>query len=163
MTFHVNTAAAGAHELRLRYAAAAGEATRRILVNGAEVGSNHRFPGTGSWSTWAETDLDNVDLLAGHNTIRIEYAAASGSSQFLNLDRLTVSRQLEAEAGVRSGVDIESNPNGHTGDGYLAGWNGDGQRVDLGVSVDAAGRYDVTLRYAAGAGDASRRVAVNGT
>jgi predicted alpha-1,6-mannanase (GH76 family) len=162
VTFSVNTAAAGAHELRLRYAAAAGEATRRILVNGAEVGSNHRFPGTGSWSAWAETDLDNVNLLAGHNTIRVEYAAASGSSQFLNLDRLIVSRQLEAESGVRTGVDVETNPNGHTGDGYLAGWNGDGQGVDLAVTVERAGRYDLTLRYAAGAGDASRHVSVNG-
>lgn len=162
VTFHVNTATAGAHELRLRYAAAAGEATRRILVNGVEVGSNHRFPGTGSWSTWAETDLDNVDLLAGHNTIRVEYAGASGSSQYLNFDRLTVSRQLEAEDGTLHNVGTESNPNGHTGNGYIAGWNGAGQWVDLTTAVEKAGRYDVTFRYAAGAGDASRYLYVNG-
>ncbi|NYE19080.1 glycoside hydrolase family 76 protein [Microbacterium immunditiarum] len=162
VTFHVNTAAAGAHELRLRYAAAAGEATRRIVVNGVEVGGNHRFPGTGSWSTWAETDLDNVDLLAGHNTIRIEYASASGSSQYLNLDRLIVSRQLEAENGTLHDVGVESNPNGHTGDGYIAGWNGAGQWVDLTTSVEKAGRYDVAFRYSAGAGDASRYLFVNG-
>ena len=163
VTFHVNTAAAGGHELRLRYAAAAGEATRRVLVNGVEVADNHRFPGTGSWSTWAETDLDNVDLVAGHNTIRVEYSSSSGSSQYLNFDRLTVSRQLEAEDGTVHNVGVESNPNDHTGTGYLAGWNGSGQWVDLEHTVEKAGRYDVTLRYAAGAGDASRYIYVNGT
>ncbi len=162
VTFHVNTAAGGPHELRLRYAAAAGEASRRILVNGAEVAVNHRFPGTGSWSDWAETDLDDVDLLAGHNTIRVEYAGASGSNQYLNLDRLTVSHQLQAENGTLHGVGVESNPNGHTGPGYVAGWNGAGQWVDLAPTVERAGRYDLTLRYAAGAGDASRLIYVNG-
>lgn len=162
VTFHVNTAAAGAHELRLRYAGAAGEATRRVLVNGVEIASNHRFPGTSSWSTWAETDLDNVDLAAGHNTIRVEYASGSGSSQYLNFDRLVVSRQLEAEDGSLHNVGVESNPNGYTGNGYVAGWNGPGQWVDLTDTVEKAGRYDVTFRYAAGAGDASRYIYVNG-
>ncbi len=162
VTFHVNTAGAGAHELRLRYAAAAGEATRRILVNGVEIGSNHRFPGTASWSDWAETDLDNVDLAAGHNTVRVEYAGGSGSSQYLNLDRLVVSRQLEAEGGTLHDVGVEANPNGHTGDGYIAGWNGAGQWVDLTTTLEKAGRYDVTFRYAAGAGEASRYLYVNG-
>jgi len=163
VTFHVNTAAAGAHELRFRYAAAAGNATRRILVNGAEVGANHLFPGTGSWSTWAETDLDNVDLDAGHNTIRVEYASGSGSSQFLNLDRLVVSQQREAEDGTRhGGIGVESSTAGYTGSGYLAGWNGSGQWVDLSATVVKAGRYDLTFRYAAGAGNASRYLFVNG-
>lgn len=163
VTFHVNTAAAGAHELRLRYAAAAGDATRRILVNGVAVGANHLFPGTGSWSTWAETDLDNVDLDAGHNTIRIEYASGSGSSQFLNLDRLVVSQQREAEDGTRhGGIGLESSTAGYTGSGYLAGWNGSGQWVDLSATVVKAGRYDLTFRYAAGAGNASRYLFVNG-
>lgn len=162
VTFHVNTASAGPHELRLRYAAAAGEATRRILVNGVQVADNHRFPGTPSWSSWAETDLDNVELAAGHNTIRIEYASASGSTQYLNLDRLTVSRQLEAERGTLHGVGTEAHANGYTGDGYVAGWNGGGSWIDLHATMAKAGRYEVTVRYAAGAGDASRYVYANG-
>ncbi|MEV5322802.1 glycoside hydrolase family 76 protein [Nonomuraea fastidiosa] len=157
LTFHVNVPSAGAHELRLRYAAGAGDATRRVLVNGTEVAAAQPFPSTGGWGTWNTVVLDGVTLAKGHNTIRLEMG-----SNFLNLDRLDVSAQHQAESGTLRGVGTESAHAGYTGTGYVAGWNAGGQSVTLRPNVSRAGRYDFTFRYAAAAGDAVRRIVVNG-
>ncbi|MEV6034197.1 CBM35 domain-containing protein [Nonomuraea sp. NPDC052116] len=156
LTFHVNVPSAGAHELRFRYAAGAGDASRRIIVNGAQ--SDQSFPSTGGWGTWNTTVLNGVTLARGHNTIRVEL----GSGNYLNLDRLDVSAQLQAESGTLHGVGTESTNPGFTGTGYVAGWNADGQWVDLRPDVSRAGTYELAFRYAAAAGDAVRHVFVNG-
>ncbi|MEV4355285.1 glycoside hydrolase family 76 protein [Nonomuraea sp. NPDC049625] len=156
LTFHVNVPSAGAHELRFRYAAGAGDASRRIIVNGAQ--SDQSFPSTGGWGTWNTAVLNGVTLARGHNAIRVEL----GSGNYLNLDRLDVSAQLQAESGTLHGVGTESTNPGFTGTGYVAGWNADGQWVDLRPDVSRAGTYELTFRYAAAAGDAVRHVFVNG-
>jgi Carbohydrate binding module (family 6) len=68
----------------------------------------------------------------------------------------------QAEESVLHAVGLEATYAGFDGWGYVAGWNADGQWVDFDVNVAAAGSYDLTFRYAAGAGDASRLVYVNG-
>ncbi|WP_326629987.1 carbohydrate-binding protein [Nonomuraea fuscirosea] len=86
LTFHVNVASAGAHQLRFRYAAGAGDATRRVLVNGAQVAAGQPFASTGGWGTW-NTSVLGVNLSRGYNTIQLEMG-----SNFLNLDRLDITR-----------------------------------------------------------------------
>ncbi|WP_431900278.1 cellulase family glycosylhydrolase [Nonomuraea sp. bgisy101] len=84
--FTVNAAAAGNAALTFRYAN--GTTVNRpmaIAVNGAGV--NGDFPGTGAWTTWAETTV-NAALNAGANTVRATATTANGGP---NLDRLTVS------------------------------------------------------------------------
>jgi hypothetical protein len=68
----------------------------------------------------------------------------------------------EAEEGVLHSVGLEAMHGAFDGWGYVAGWNADGQWVDFLVTPPAAGQYDLAFRYAAGAGDASRLVYVNG-
>ncbi len=68
----------------------------------------------------------------------------------------------EAEESVLHSVGLEATHGGFDGWGYVAGWNADGQWVDFLVTAPSAGSYDLTFRYAAGAGDASRLVYVNG-
>jgi predicted alpha-1,6-mannanase (GH76 family) len=156
LTFHVNVPSAGPYELRFRYAAGAGDASRRIIANGAQ--SDLSFPSTGGWGTWNTAVLNGVTLARGHNTIRVEL----GSGNYLNLDRLDVSAQHQAESGTLHGVGTESTHPGFTGTGYVAGWNADGQWVDLRPDVSRAGTYELTFRYAAAAGDAVRHLFVNG-
>jgi predicted alpha-1,6-mannanase (GH76 family) len=163
VTFDVVAASGGPHELRFRYAAAAGDAVRRVLVDGAPVARTLTFAGTGSWSTWSEVVLNGVELTAGHNTVTVEYSSAAGSANWLNLDRMTVSRQVEAETGRLRGVRVETDRPGFTGTGYVAGRGAPKQQTVLPVTVTRPGAYDLTLRYAAGSGDASRRVVVNGS
>ena len=87
VTFHVHVADAGSYALDLRYAAAAGTATRSLVVNGSAT--TVAFPATGAWDAWSSVTA-TVPLHAGHNTVVLAYDAAAGSSSYLNLDRLTV-------------------------------------------------------------------------
>lgn len=68
----------------------------------------------------------------------------------------------EAEEGVLHDVGLEATYGAFDGWGYVAGWNADGQWVDFLVTAPSAGTYDLTFRYAAGAGDASRYLYVDG-
>lgn len=71
--------------------------------------------------------------------------------------------QYEAEDGVLHNISLEADHPGFEGWAYLAGWNRDGQWVDFNVNIPTPGRQTLVLRYAAGAGDASRLIYINGT
>ena len=87
--FTVEVPAAGNYRLYFDYAAAAGDATRAVLVNGAAALPQLVFPSTGSWGTWAEVG-PTVALGPGVHRIKVLYDAAGGSAQYLNLDRLRI-------------------------------------------------------------------------
>jgi hypothetical protein len=69
---------------------------------------------------------------------------------------------VEAEDSTLHGIGLEASHAGFDGWGYIAGWDHDGQWVDFHYDAAAAGNYTVDLRYAAGAGKASRLIFVNG-
>ncbi len=68
----------------------------------------------------------------------------------------------EAEEAVLHGVGLEAMYGSFDGWGYVAGWNADGQSVDFLVDSPGAGLFDLTFRYAAGAGNAVRALTVDG-
>lgn len=70
--------------------------------------------------------------------------------------------RFEAENATVRHIALEATYGSFTGWGYLAGWNANGQSVDFTVSFPAAGTRTLAFRYAAGAGNASRLVKVNG-
>lgn len=69
----------------------------------------------------------------------------------------------EAENATRTNLGTESTYSGYSGSGYVAGWNANGQSVTFNVSSSSARTAVVTIRYAAGAGDARRVLSANGT
>jgi predicted alpha-1,6-mannanase (GH76 family) len=69
--------------------------------------------------------------------------------------------QYEAEEGDLHGVGLEATYAGFSGWGYLAGWDTDGQSVDLLADVPAAGPYRLTFRYATDE-TAARTLSING-
>ncbi len=69
----------------------------------------------------------------------------------------------QAENGTLHNLSTESTYSGYHGTGYIAGWDADGQWVDFSVSVPNTGAYRLILRYAAGAGNASRYIYANGS
>jgi predicted alpha-1,6-mannanase (GH76 family) len=71
--------------------------------------------------------------------------------------------QYEAENAVLHHVQLEALYGNFTGWGYIAGWNADDQWIEFGVNCTEAGTHTLSLRYAAGAGDAARVVSVNGS
>ncbi|PSL37727.1 putative alpha-1,6-mannanase (GH76 family) [Labedella gwakjiensis] len=86
VVFHVNVVDGGTYTVDLRYAAGAGDATRSVIVDGGSA-TSVSFPGTSGWDQWASVPT-TVTLTPGHNTITVSYD--TGSSNYLNLDRLTL-------------------------------------------------------------------------
>jgi predicted alpha-1,6-mannanase (GH76 family) len=169
--FNVNIGGSGGtYRLDLRYAGGAGNASRKIIVNGSTVANNFSFAGTGGWGSWATVSQNNVTLNAGYNSVEVAYDSGAGSNNWLNLDKVTLvltgggggGTTYQAENGTLHSISVESTQSGYNGTGYLAGWNSDGQWVDIGVNVASSGNYTLVLRYAAAAGNATRYIHVNG-
>ncbi|HEX9103438.1 MAG TPA: glycoside hydrolase family 76 protein, partial [Polyangia bacterium] len=107
---------------------------------------------------WAgpATDAASIDADSSAAMALSRFAATLGPGAPATPDR------YEAEDGVVHALGLEATHGSFSGWGYLAGWNADGQWIDLRIHVASAGNYKVTLRYAAGAGDAARLVYLNG-
>jgi predicted alpha-1,6-mannanase (GH76 family) len=139
-------------------------ATAAVLDASAEAAwTRARDPGTGHFGTdWSAS----VTPGAGATIMQM-----SSSLSALSLDALRCgayptpppATRFEAEDGFLRHVGLEAQGGGFSGWGYLAGWNGDGQGVELRVSVAAAGHYRVTFHYAGDAGEAVRKVVLDGT
>jgi len=71
--------------------------------------------------------------------------------------------QYEGENATLHHVQLEALKGSFTGWGYVTGWNADGQWIEFGINCAAAGAHTLSLRYAAGAGDASRVISVSGS
>ncbi len=76
-------------QLTFRYSAGAGDATRLIFINGAQAFPNQTFASTGSWDTYADMTVQ-VPLQSGVNTVSVIYNSSLGSSNYLNLDWLSI-------------------------------------------------------------------------
>jgi predicted alpha-1,6-mannanase (GH76 family) len=87
--FFVTAPDAGTYTVVLRYAAAAGNARRAVLVDGALAALIVSFPATAAWSDWGTTSV-LVALQPGSNRITVSYVAPILSASDLNLDALTL-------------------------------------------------------------------------
>lgn len=111
--------------------------------------------------------LFGVDWTAAPGKLVVESAisASSALSLFASAKgpygKTIATTTFEAEEGVLHGVGLEARYAGFRGFGYVAGWNADGQWVDFHTKA-TPGKYKLTIRYAADAGDASRLLHVNG-
>ncbi|MCD9021883.1 RICIN domain-containing protein [Cohnella silvisoli] len=104
-------------------------------------------------------NVSGNSLISGGGLIQWTYAPTDSMTFQLIETDIT----YEAEAGVLHSLSTESTHFGYTGTGYLAGWNAGGQWVDFNVIANAAGNYNLTFRYAGGAGTAGRYLYVNGS
>lgn len=166
VTFTVFAPATANYQLNFHYGAGAGTATRKIQVNGSNVVNNYSFSGTSGWSSWANA-TQNVSLNAGLNTVTVTYDSSAGSSNYLNLDNLSFSTvntsfSLSEAENASSNVATESSYGGYTGSGYRCCWNGNGQYVTFTVNASTAGAVQLVFHYGAGAGNATRKIMVNG-
>jgi len=110
-----------------------------------------------SWAGPAETSVDQGRMNSACAALS-RFAQQSGGYPGSGLPF----NQFEAENAVVRHIALEAGYGSFTGWGYLAGWNANGQSVDFTVSFPTAGTRTLAFRYAAGAGNASRLVQVNG-
>lgn len=88
LDFYVNQNTAGTKTVTFRYAAAAGNASRYVKVNGAVVAANLVFPSTSGWGTYNTVSV-TIPLNAGSNTIQLGYNSSLGNSNYLNVDLMS--------------------------------------------------------------------------
>lgn len=160
----VNAVQAGLYKLEFRYALGAGNRPLRIDLNGAPVAASTAFPATGSFTTWG-TVTTTVTLNLGVNTVRATSVGSSGP----NVDSLTVIPVIvvgtfEAEDAVLAGGTVVSAVvAGFTGTGFVDFVGPTGESITWTVNIATAGQYDLTFRYALGAGNRPLSINVNGT
>ncbi|GHO87511.1 glycoside hydrolase family 76 protein [Dictyobacter formicarum] len=118
---------------------------------------------TVAWSNRRSPDnLINTNWTTEAPSGTIETHAAGSAVAILQdvpVDNITA---YQAENGTLHSLSTEAIYSGYHGTGYVAGWNKDGQWVDFSVSVPTSGAYRLILRYAGGAGNASRYIYANG-
>ncbi|MGW1466986.1 CBM35 domain-containing protein [Streptomyces sp. NPDC002308] len=168
VSFAVQSSAAGAGSLSLRYANGTGAAmTLSLYVNGAKVRQVSLAP-TASWDTWSTRD-EQVTYAQGANTVALTFTTADSGN--VNLDSLTAttgtgtgggtgtgSSGLEAEsAQLSGGAAVSTEHSGYTGTGFVGGFT-DAHKgtasVTFSVPSSLAGNGSATLRYANGTGAA---------
>lgn len=82
---------AGSNRFSFRYSAANGPAVRRCEIDGLATFPKQSFPATADWNTWSTISF-SLSLTAGWHTVQLSFD--SNSSQFMNLDNLTVANQV---------------------------------------------------------------------
>ncbi|MBF9253567.1 T9SS type A sorting domain-containing protein [Pontibacter sp. 172403-2] len=102
--FTVNNSTGGNKTVTLRYAAAAGNASRKISVNGSpEIVVN--FAGTSGWNVFSTASF-TYNFPVGTSTILVSH-----NSNWLNLDNLTITdAALATQAAAQSGLSVYPNP-----------------------------------------------------
>ncbi|WP_372662283.1 RICIN domain-containing protein [Cohnella sp.] len=104
-------------------------------------------------------NVSGNSLVSGGEMIQWSYSATDN----MTFQLIETDKTYEAEAAVLHSLSTESIHGGYTGKGYVAGWNLNNQWVDFNVIANTAGTYNLTFRYAGGAGAAGRYLYVNGT
>lgn len=85
--FTVNSATARTATVVFRYSGGAGNSSRLVYANGADVVANQSFPGTGGWGNYSTVSV-SIPLQAGSNTISLIFNSSKGSNNWLNLDNV---------------------------------------------------------------------------
>lgn len=70
---------------------------------------------------------------------------------------------FEAEFGTYNNVSSNTDHAGYTGTGFVDGFETAGDSIEVPVAVREAGTYEVTLRYSAGSGTATRSLYLDGS
>ena len=150
----------GSYALDVRYAhGGSGDRPLEMRVDGAVVGDPMSFAPSGGWDAWT-TSSRTLNLPAGTHLVRLTAIGASGP----NVDSLTVRLvepkpqptppaepiTLQAEAAAFGGGRLALARSGYTGTGYVDFSNLSGDFVAWAVSVKAAGKYNLGVRYANG-------------
>lgn len=169
--FTVSAAAAGVHNVTVRYANGNGSAkTLSLYVNGVKM-KQTTLNATANWDSWT-TSTEALTLAAGSNTIRYKFDTTDTGN--VNLDKIDVEavpagpNTLEAEAAtLTGGTTIANDHTGYTGTGFVGGFT-DGNKgsaaVQFAVTPAAAGSRELTFRYSNGTGsDKTLSLYLNGT
>ncbi|MEV7400973.1 CBM35 domain-containing protein [Streptomyces sp. NPDC091267] len=157
VSFAVQSGAAGAGSVSVRYAnGTTATMTLSLYVNGAKV-RQVSLAATANWDTWA-THEEAVTYKAGANTVAWTFTTSDSGN--VNLDSVTpatpttptdpgpttLTHQAE-DAFVSGGAAKATAATGYEGSAYLSGFTAAGARAVFSVNAPKAATYPLTVRY----------------
>ncbi|OAS13272.1 CBM35 domain-containing protein [Paenibacillus oryzisoli] len=163
-TFSVNVATAGSYRVTTRYANAQNNpSTASLYVNGTKIKQSN-FPKLANWDTWGNQS-EVITLNSGSNTIAYKYD--TGDTGWINLDNITLTSLIKAEAEsaqLSGGAKVNTDHTGYSGTGFVDGYWISGANTTFSVTVPTAGNYSISARYANAQNNPSTAsIYVNGT
>lgn len=83
--YTVNVQSAGTYDLTIRYAVSGTGRTINLTMNGLPIASNVSLPTTGDWQTWDDLIIEDIELNAGKQVLRV----TMGATDYVNLNYMT--------------------------------------------------------------------------
>ncbi len=121
-----------------------------ILKNGDSIWLKNRNSDNQLGLSWAGP-FDRADAARQSSAMDAINAALA-----VNIQKTT----YQAENSTRHSLNVGTSNSGYFGNGYITDWNQNDQWVMFKVNVPCPGNYQLTLRYSAADGDASRYIFV---
>lgn len=78
-----------------------------------------------------------------------------------SLNLAGVAQKVEAESGILTGTSVSTSRSGYSGDGYVTGFDNDGDAVTITVSVNSTGLFDLWIGYSAPNGEKTNDIYIN--
>lgn len=146
--FSVNIENAASYDVKLRYANMTEGKSLALYLNGTYV-KDISLPVTGGSNVWTE-QLETLKLKEGINTIT--YRCKTDASGIINIDNIHLNKRTpwkyQAEQAIRSGsLKVVQDHLWYDGNGFLGGFEKEGDSVQFEVNVPNTTAYTSTLRY----------------
>lgn len=145
--FSVHIENTASYDVKLRYAHEAAGKTLALYLNGAFV-KHVTLPATGGLTVWKE-QLETLNLQEGNNTITYKNES---NSDIINLDGIHLNKRTpwsyQAEEAMREGsLTVAQDHLGYENNGFVAGFEQEGDAINFEVNVPNTASYTSTLRY----------------
>jgi|GEM_PF-1598477 len=146
--FAVNVENAASYDVKLRYASETAGKTLALYLNGAYV-KQIALPATGGAAAWKE-QLETLNLQAGRNTIA--YRNETDNSGTIRLDSIHLNKRTpwkyQAEDAAKDGsLKAAKDHLWYEGNGFVGGFEQEGDSLRFEVNVPNTASYTTTLRY----------------
>lgn len=146
--FSVNIENAASYDVKLRYANPTEGKSLALYLNGTYV-KDVSLPVTGGSNVWAE-QLETLNLIEGKNTIT--YRCNTDGSGIINIDNIHLNKRTpwkyQAEQATRSGsLKVVQDHLWYDGNGFVGGFEKEGDSLQFEVNVPNTTSYTSTLRY----------------
>jgi len=85
LEYTVNVQDAGSYDIEVRFACESTGRTITLSSDGNNIASNVQIPSTGDWQTWESLLIEDIQLNAGEQVIRLTI----GGTDYVNLNKMT--------------------------------------------------------------------------
>lgn len=146
--YSVNVENAASYDVKLRYANETAGKNLALYLNGVKV-KDITLQVTGGPAAWTE-QLETLNLKEGKNTIT--YKCETDNSGIISIDNIHLNKRTpwkyQAETATRSGnLKVVQDHLWYDGNGFVGGFEDEGDSIQFEVNVPNTASYTSTLRY----------------